>query len=62
MQVEPAQIRAALQVAAQLVARDGAAYLPAFLALEAEVEALAGRNSALERAVAMIGGGQARAA
>lgn len=60
MQVEPEQIQEALRIAAQIVARDGAAFLPVFLRLEAEAEAALGRNSALERALA-LGGEKAKA-
>jgi len=56
MQVDRAQIDAALRIAAQIVARDGEAFLPVFLRLEAEAEAASGRNSALARAAALIGG------
>lgn len=52
-QPERAQIESALAIAAQIVARDGEAFLPVFLRLEAEAENIAGRNSALERALAM---------
>lgn len=59
MQVEAAKIQEALRIAAQIVTRDGAVFLPVFLALEAEAEATAGRNSALERALALSGGEKA---
>ncbi|MBT8169897.1 hypothetical protein [Falsiruegeria litorea] len=55
-QVDPQRLKDALCVAAQIVARDGERFLPVFLRLEAEVEAITGRNSAVERAKAMIGG------
>lgn len=55
MQVDRAQIEAALHIAAQIVARDGEAFLPVFLRLEAEAEAASGRNSAMARAAALIG-------
>ena len=60
MRIEPARIETALHVAAQIVARDGPTFLPVFLRLEQEVEVIAGRNSALERALAL--GGERRGA
>lgn len=56
---DPADIHRALAVAAQIVARDGPAFLPVFLRLEDEVRALDGTAAALARAVAM-GGGEGR--
>lgn len=53
MQSEKERIEAALAVAAQLVALHGERFLPVFLRLEAEAESIAGRNSALERALSM---------
>lgn len=50
---------AAMNNAAQLVARDGIDFIPAFLALEAEMSDLSGKRSATARAMAMIGGGAA---
>lgn len=51
-QVDRADLEAALGIAAQLVARDGPKFLPIFLRLESEVEALDGQRSALDRALA----------
>lgn len=46
----------ALNVAAQIVARDGERFLPIFLRLETEFQAISGRQSALQRAVALTHG------
>lgn len=56
MQSEAELNRRALRIAAQLVARYGDAFLPAFLRVEAEIEKGQGRNAALERAIALGGG------
>lgn len=50
MQTERTDIEVALDVAAQIVDRDGEAFLPVFLRLEREVEKLTSQDSALERA------------
>lgn len=55
--VDPQRLRLALRISAQLVARDGEAYLPIFLRLETEVAALDAREQAMERARAISRGG-----
>lgn len=50
-----AEIDRALAIAAAIVARDGAAFLPVFLRMEAEARALEGRESALDRARRLAG-------
>lgn len=50
MQPDRADLLRALSIAAQIVARDGDAFLPVFLRLEQEVSALEGRDTALDRA------------
>lgn len=49
----------AQQIAAQLVARDGPAFLPVFERLEAEMKAARAREASVERARAMAEGGRA---
>jgi hypothetical protein len=53
MRNDEERLHAALLIAAQIVARDGDAFLPVFLRLEAEVNAQSGRNTAFERALRM---------
>lgn len=58
--VDPQRLRDALRVAAQIVARDGEAFLPVFMRLETEVAALDTKNAALERArILCVSEGQA---
>lgn len=47
--------RRALEGAAQLVTLYGDEFLPAFIRIEEEIEALAGKSSAAERARALAG-------
>ncbi|MEM8849285.1 MAG: hypothetical protein AAGE03_04535 [Pseudomonadota bacterium] len=56
MRLERADIERALAIAAQIVARDGEAFLPIFLRMEREVAALDGRDTALDRARRLVGG------
>ncbi len=56
MQNDPERIRRALLIAAQIVARDGEAFLPVFLRLEQEVALQEERNAALKRALALVNG------
>lgn len=51
-EVSTAELRRALSVIAQAVARDGAAYLPVFLRLERELAARVAEGDALARALA----------
>ena len=60
--VSEGDLREALTVAAQIVARDGPAYLPVFLRLEAELQKIDQRASALDRALAAAREGASRAA
>jgi hypothetical protein len=53
MQNDPERIRRALLIAAQIVARDGEAFLPVFVRLEQEVALQEERNAALKRALAL---------
>lgn len=55
MQPERADLERALSIAAQIVARDGDAFLPVFLRMEQEVSALEGRETALDRARRLAG-------
>jgi hypothetical protein len=56
---DPQRLSDALHVAAQIVARHGAAFLPAFLLLEAEAAKLHRQTDAMARALA-LGGGEGR--
>lgn len=50
-----AEIRRGLQIAAQIVARDGPDYLPIFLRLEAEERRAARESEVMARAIEMAG-------
>ncbi|WP_282129369.1 hypothetical protein [Roseobacter litoralis] len=53
---ESERLLAALNIAAQIVGRDGEAFLPIFMRLESEVQGLELQASALERAKGMSRG------
>jgi len=55
MATDPDDLDRALAIAAAIVARDGPAYLPIFLRLEAEREKARGDGAAMARARAMAG-------